>query len=255
MEELGDGAQGDRFDDLTSLGPERVKPCPLTLELCATDRLGPSPQRGYDRSRGPGRRRDPVARELLGENRADDGDLTAARRHLRLRKSPHVLHVQQPDSLEACHGGVYVSWNSDVDHQQGPVGARPHHPADAGHVEHHVRRRRRGQHDVSPPELVVQLREAHRLCARLLRDRGCPLGGTVRYHDAGQGRRLRERPAEPRSHLSCPDDQHRAALETAFELIGRESDGGVRERRRPLCDRGLGTHALSGLDRMTEQRP
>ena len=27
------------------------------------------------------------------------------------------------------------------------------------------------------------------------------------------------------------------------------------KRRRPLGDRGLGAHALSGLDRMTEQRP
>src|ERR1035438_8050771 len=123
VEELGDGATGDRVDDLTSFGPERIEPRPLALELGATNRLGPHPQRRHDRGRGPGRGRGPIALELLGQNSSDRRDLSAARRHLSLRKSPHVLHVEQTDPFEVGHGRVDVTGDGDVDHQQGPPGA------------------------------------------------------------------------------------------------------------------------------------
>ena len=38
-------------------------------------------------------------------------------------------------------------------------------------------------------------------------------------------------------------------------MVGGQGDCRVSQRRRALRDRGLGAHTLSGLDRMTEQRP
>jgi len=67
-------------------GPSASSRRPLALELGATNRLGPHPQRRHDRGRGPGRGRGPVALELLGQNSSDRRDLSAARRHLSLRK-------------------------------------------------------------------------------------------------------------------------------------------------------------------------
>ena len=195
-----------------------------------------------------------VTLELPGEQSADGRDLPSAGRHLRLGKSPHVLHVEQADAFDLGHRGIDVAGHGEVDHQQGPAGARPHRPADTPGVEHEVGRGGRGQHDVRPRELLVQLPQVHRLRPGLLGD-GCGThGGAVRYNHAGWGGPLRERPGEPGPHLACPDDEYRPPTRPPSRCSAARATAAWAIDVVPCGDRGLGAHALSGLDGVAEQR-
>ena len=177
------------------------------------------------------------------------------RGHVALCEEPHVLHVQQAHAGDSRRGGVDIAGNGDVDDQQRAAGTRPHRPFDPFHVQQCLRRRGRGEHDVHACELLVELRKADHLGARLPQGHGGPLGGAIRDYHPGGPARLSEGFGEPCPHLSGPHDEHRAALQASLQAVCCQGHGRIRERGRALGDPRLGTHALSRLYGVPEERP
>ena len=102
-------------------------------------------------------------------------------------------------------------------------------------------------------QLVAKRSERHRPRPDRCRQRRSASPRPVRDHHVRRTTGLRQRAQHALSHLASAGNDDTVRRERASDLLSRERDRHVRERRRAPGDRGLGARAFADLDRMAEE--